>query len=377
MVFKLKVFISYTKKRVHARAKNKTQNPAPAGLWLKTRPFFRYNEIMKRKFGLSNFFVALTLLILVVLGGAWSFKTLSRPQWRDLKNSSPQEIKSVQNSNPFIFWQKKDREPETFLLLGAAGAGNDAPDLTDAILIAHIDPAKQKIYLFSLPRDLLVKIPGGSNYTKLNALYSINKKNTGHEFDLIKQKAQDITGLTIDHYVFVNLNAVKDTIDILKGVNVLVQKDILDTAYPGPNHSYETFELKAGWRYLDGETALKYIRSRHSTSDFDRIARQQQILQALKQKVTTLHIWNLGTFFDLYGAISANVKTDLGILQINDYWSDLGGLPGENLIKNEITPFIISKPTYLGGVLASTLQPKTGLENYEEIKEYIKKIIEN
>lgn len=253
----------------------------------------------RRRLSIGNILLLILLLVAVGAASLWSFGKLAHPQWHDLKNYKPEELGNQRTT--LAFWNARlPAEPTNFLLLGAAGEGNDAPDLTDTILVARIEPIKQKIYLFSLPRDLWVKIPtDNKGFIKLNTLYSLNKKNTGHEFDLIKQKAQDITGLTIDHYVFVNLTAVKETVDILGGVNVLVKENILDTSYPGPNHGYQTFQITAGWRYLDGETALKYIRSRHSPGgDFDRIARQQEILQALKQKVVKLNFWHIGTFFE-------------------------------------------------------------------------------
>ncbi|MDD2753375.1 MAG: LCP family protein [Candidatus Portnoybacteria bacterium] len=279
------------------------------------------------------------------------------------------------NSWPF---GKKSSAPANFLLLGAPGEGNDAPDLTDTILLARLDPVKNKIYLFSLPRDLLVKLPDSEKYTKLNALYAFNKKNTGREFDALIQKARDITGLEINHYVFVDLQTVKQLVDIFGGVNVMVAKDITDTSFPGPNHSFQTFEMKAGWRYLDGETALKYMRSRHSSAgDFDRVARQQEVLQALKQKVLSLHFWDIAKFTEIYSTLSAHIKSDLTLWQIKDLWRAVKDIPGENVVKSELNDpnLIISGQMELGGETASILQPKDGVENYESIKKYIADII--
>ncbi len=273
---------------------------------------------------------------------------------------------------------EENGDNKNFLILGAAGAGNDAPDLTDTILVAHFTPTQKRIYLFSLPRDLLVKIPAGGNFTKLNALYAFNKNRAGHEFDLIRQKAEDITGLAIDHYVFIDLATVKNLVDILGGINVLVKKDIFDPAFPGPNHSFQTFILKAGWRYLDGANALKYIRSRYSTAgDFDRIARQQEILQAVKQKILTLNFWDISALLNIYQTVASHIKTDLGIWQIKNFWQGTKSIPGDNIIKNEINDanFLKSGQTILGNETAFILQPKAGLENYDEIKKYIQEII--
>lgn len=267
-----------------------------------------------------------------------------------------------------------------FLLLGAPGQGNDAPDLTDTILLARLDETQNKIYLFSLPRDLLVRLPGSNNFTKLNALYAFNKNNTGQEFNALISKTQDITGLAVDHYIFVDLQTVRQLVDIFGGVNIMVAEDIVDPAFPGPNHSFETFALKAGWRYLDGATALKYMRTRHSASgDFDRVSRQQSVLQALKQKVLALNFWDIGKFVEIYNALSQNIKSDLSLWQIKGYWDKIKSIPGENVAKNELNKesLLANGQMNLGGQMASIVQPKAGVENYKEIRKYIAETIEN
>jgi len=328
----------------------------------------------------------------------WVLSPSLKPQWREIKNSTQtatillsasdqksyaqagfggtiQTVKPAESINSV-----KPAESINFLLLGASGEGYEAPDLTDTILVARLITAQNKIYLFSLPRDLWVKIPGQENWTKLNALYALAKKNKGHEFDLIKKKVQDITGLAINHYVLVNLDTVKDLVDTLGGVNVMVKKDIYDNTFPGPNHTYQVFEIKAGWRYLDGATALKYIRSRHSSAgDFDRIARQQEVLQALKQKVLSLNFWDLPTYWSIFNTISSKIKTDLNIWQIKDFWDKIKDIPGQNVVKTEINTadLVTTGQANLGEQIASIVQPRAGQENYEEIRNYIEKIINN
>jgi LCP family protein required for cell wall assembly len=309
----------------------------------------------------------------------WQWPNINRPRILEIKKSAGSG--SFLNFDPPGFhWSiiSSYKEPENFLLLGAPGQGNDAPDLTDTILIARLDLNENKVFLFSLPRDLLVRIPGQENYAKLNALYAFNKRNTGQEFSSLIKKTEEITGLKINHYIFVDLQTVKNIVDILGGVNVLVKKDIIDEKFPGPNHSFQTFKLLAGWRYLDGNEALKYIRSRHSLGgDFDRILRQQEILQALKQKVLTLNLWDFKKIIEIYQNLSANIKTDLGLWQIQDYWQEIKKLPGENIIRNELASrdFFTGGQILLGNEIASIIKPTAGVENYEEIKIYIAEAI--
>ncbi|HCX27863.1 MAG TPA: hypothetical protein DHI91_01855 [Candidatus Portnoybacteria bacterium] len=317
------------------------------------------------------------LIIVVLLAGLLVFfypqiKHLAAPRWVEIKNSSVKRLTGLAQKGIWPF--RSQNQATNFLLLGAAGTGNDAPDLTDTILVARLDPNKKKIYLFSLPRDLLVKIPGRDYFTKINALYAYAKQDTGHEFDLITQKAEEITGLPIDHYILVELTTLKQLVDILGGVNVLVKQDILDTAFPGPSHGFQTFELKAGWRYLDGETALKYIRSRHvAGGDFDRIGRQQEILQALKQKVLSLHFWDINTFVEIYQTLAAQIKSDLGLWEIKNLWQEVKDIPGDSIAKNDLTGNNLfgGGQMVLGGETASIVKPQAGVENYEEIKKFI------
>lgn len=324
------------------------------------------------------------LFFLIILAGLgyFSMRFLKTPQWQEVKNISFQKTEAKketinQESSIFSIF-KKTKEPINFLLLGAAGAGFDAPDLTDTILVARFDEAKDKIFLFSLPRDLLVKIPDSSYFTKINALYAYAKNNKNHEFDLILPKVQEVTGLKINHYLLVDLDSVKKLVDFFGGVNVMVKEDIFDTQFPGPNHSFQTFELKKGWRYLDGETALKYIRSRHSENgDFDRINRQQEILQALKQKFLGLKFWNIGKFYEIYQIVFANLKTDLSLWQMEEYWQKIKDLSAENILKNEIVnqDLFTTSSALLGNEQASVAIPKAGTENYEEIRKYIEEVI--
>ena len=302
---------------------------------------------------------------------------LAKPRWIEIKNSSAKGLADLGQKSFWPFGNSKV-EPINFLLLGAPGQGNDAPDLTDTILVARLDLNKKKVFLFSIPRDLLVQIPDNNYYAKINALYAYSKKDTGHEFDSIKQAVEAVTGLPINHYILVELATVKQIVDILGGVNVMVQKDILDTSFPGPNHSFETFEIKTGWRYLDGTTALKYIRSRHvSGGDFDRIERQQEVLQALKQKVLSLNFWDINTFVEIYQTLASQIKSDLGLWEIKGLWQNAKDIPGDGIVKNDFTSnnLLIGGQMVLGGETASIVKPRAGVGNYEEIKAYIAETI--
>lgn len=289
-------------------------------------------------------------------------------------------LKAVAANLPTLF--PSFDEPKNFLLLGVPGRGNDAPDLTDTILVAHLNPKPLEISLISIPRDLWVKVPQSDYFTKINTLYVLGKNSDSPEqgIDLLRQKIEQITGQKIDYYVLVDLSVVKKIIDEVGGLNILVKQDIYDPAFPGPNHSFQTFELKAGWRYLDGETASKYIRTRHSTQgDFDRVGRQQQVLWALKEKLAALNpTADLPSMISVVQDAWNNIKTNISLTELPSLWS-LSKQISPNDIKtimiddNPQNGLLVPDQISVGGSQASILKPRTGIENYEEIQKFIEK----
>jgi len=270
-------------------------------------------------------------------------------------------------------------EPKNILLLGMPGKGNDAPDLTDTILIAQIKPDPLKINLISIPRDLWVRVPQSQNFTKINTLYAFGKasKNQDYGISLAKQKIEEITALKIDYYFLIDMSVVKQIIDDLGGVNVWIAKDIYDPQFPGPNHSYETFEIKAGWRYLDGETASKYMRTRHSSQgDFDRIQRQQQVLEALKQRLMGLNpISDLPPLLKIAEKFWSNIQTNIPLTQLPGLWQIAKQISPEEVnnivIDREENQLVLGGNILIGGQEASILKPRAGIEDYSEIQEFI------
>ncbi|MDD5026654.1 MAG: LCP family protein [Candidatus Peribacteraceae bacterium] len=182
------------------------------------------------------------------------------------------------------------------LLVGQGDKDHDGQDLTDTIIVASLDPGKTKsVALLSLPRDLYFLSTEKMGKGKLNSLYRDYKillKRKGLQesdaaFESTRQLGVEVgkaLGITIHGVVKVNFTAFRQAVDAIGGVDVLVPSDIVDTEYPDENYGFQTFEIKQGLQHLDGETALKYARSRHTSSDFDRSARQQQILKAMAEK---------------------------------------------------------------------------------------------
>ncbi len=230
-------------------------------------------------------------------------------------------------------------ETKNILVLGRSGGNHIAPELTDTILIAHIDGPSQKVKIISIPRDLAVK---HENYTlKINGLYKIgSEKSPSYGLELTKDKVEEVTGIKIDYFVLFDLDTVEKVINEIGGINVYVKEDIKDIRFPTDNGGYETFALKKGLRYLDGETALKFVRTRNSArGDFDRMEHQQAVLKAIKGKVLSLNpIWDFSKLWKIFNLVQQNIKTDLTLNDLKNIWGF-----GKNLDLEKLETFSLNQ----------------------------------
>jgi len=210
---------------------------------------------------------------------------------------------------------EKKKKDLNILLLWRWGGNHDAPDLTDTIILASISTEKKTITLFSIPRDLYIEYEDSYKPSKINKVYEVYKP-LGEDIAIekLKSKITEITGQEIDYYVNVDFEGFEKIIDIVWGVDVTLEKNFVDYKFPDDSLWYTTFILKKWTWTLDGNVALKYARSRHSTSDFDRSLRQQEILSSLKNKILSLwYFKDNKKIRELYSAIQDNIKTDIDI----------------------------------------------------------------
>jgi anionic cell wall polymer biosynthesis LytR-Cps2A-Psr (LCP) family protein len=171
----------------------------------------------------------------------------------------------------------------------------------DTIMLVHADPHLQKAIVLSFPRDLWVAIPG-RGYDRINTAFEGGLRHGGPQ--LVAQTVANLTGLQIDHYLYVDLEGFRRTVNTLGGVdmcipayNVNTPGDLTGTAPNGdpilvhydevghiadPNSG---LNIKPGCQRLDGDQALAYVRTRHlpcdHIPDFARIGRQQQFIRAV------------------------------------------------------------------------------------------------
>lgn len=267
------------------------------------------------------------------------------------------------------------------LLLGKASEDYPGTDLTDTIMIASIDTIDKKIALFSLPRDLYVNIPDTDYYTRINSVYQYGLTNK-EGIEPLKETIEDITGQEIHFYIIADFDGFTDIVDSLGGINVDVLRDINDTRYPGPNRSYQTFELEKGLQNMDGETALKYVRYRHGDpeGDFGRAKRQQQVLQALKNRAFSLKtIFNPFAMNALLNSLGDHIRTDISAADMTQFVTLIKKLDTQNIATVVVDAW---KPDSLlrvmhvqhGPIRAFGLVPRTG--SYTEIRDLAENVFD-
>jgi len=231
--------------------------------------------------------------------------------------------------------------------------------LTDAMILVSINPGNNTVTTVSIPRDLYYK---GRKINELFNYYGIAK---------LEEALFGVIGINPDKYAIIDFTAFVSIIDSFDGVDINIEKDLVDNQYPGPDFTYRKITFKKGLHHMDGETALKYARSRKSTTDFDRSYRQQEVLLALYRKVRGLDLFkNMDKVLSVYESIKDNIKTDLSIFEIIAFYDKYKDYP----IKSGN---VISNRNFLYNSVSSTgqyiLLPVNG--NYAAIKSYVSNLI--
>jgi len=330
------------------------------------------------------YFVSILTLLSLFYGGFVFFKLLSVGKKVNIHNQPLLETAKSLSTDIFPELRGVEKNKINILLLGIAGEGKPGKNLTDTIMIASIDTEKKRVAFLSLPRDLLISIPQTNLQAKINSAYQYflgtSKNETEPAIENFLQITKNITGLDMDYYFILNFDGFQKIIDSIEGINVMNERDILDTRFPGPNYSYETFELAKGFHHLDGATALKYARERHGDpeGDFGRAKRQQQVIQAAKNKIfSTKTFLDFSVLNNLLNALGDNIKTNVAPQEIGSFIKLIQRLDLQNINTVVVDAWkkeSLLKGTHveLGGTIGSVLVPRSG--NYSEIKELAENI---
>ena len=171
----------------------------------------------------------------------------------------------------------------TVLLLGTDRRPQESsPSRSDTILLMRILPDTQQISLLSLPRDLMVDIPG-YGVARINAahVYGDLYRSLGSGMSLATQTVSTVIGVPIDYTVVIDFQGFISAIDALGGVTVNVPTALYDANFPTMEYGVKEVSFAPGQNTMDGYTALVYSRIRHPDNDFERMTRQQAVLKGI------------------------------------------------------------------------------------------------
>lgn len=206
-----------------------------------------------------------------------------------------------------------DKDPISIALFGIDSdeTREGLGERSDSIMILSVNPNTNKTVMVSIPRDTRAEIVGNDSVEKINHAYAYGGPQ------MAKDSIENLMNVPIDHYVSINMDGLKNLIDIVGEVTVV---------------SNATFDLKGksyveGTSYdMNGEEALTFIRSRYedgSGGDFGRQERQQLVVEALGDKLLSASsITRVNSILDTLGH---NVKTDLTMSDIQDIGTKYNG----------------------------------------------------
>ena len=305
---------------------------------------------------------------------------------------------------------KKTEDRVNVLFLGIGGGKHDGPLLTDTIIYASIDPKLQKLTLISIPRDLWLS----DLKAKINTAYSFGeerKKDGG--LILTKAVVEKILDQPVDYVLRIDFNGFVKAIDMVSGVNVYVEKSFEDLEYPIKGKETDTcgfdleeFEKRAtqsaifeafpcryeqvffqqGTQYMDGEKALKFVRSRHAKgkegTDFARARRQEIVIKAFKEKVFSLNtLLNPAKLMGLYEVFQDSLHTNIKQNEYDDFIKlamKIKDAQINNVIFFYTDPYSEKQGIFINPPESAVynnqwvLIPRKGNDNFSEIQRYVK-----
>lgn len=269
------------------------------------------------------------------------------------------------------------------LLLGTAGGSHDGPNLTDTIMVASYNLKTNKLHLISIPRDLWLP----EFKSKANSVYQLGL-NDGDGLGFAKTVIGNVVGLPLRYGLRIDFKGFVDSIDTLGGLDVLVANSFDDYNYPiaGKENDlcgyteeekdfsdeeakklniepgkrkvfiapdgviatdsaeedlgakyftcrYEHIHFDKGSSHMDGETALKFVRSRHGTnfenSDFARSKRQEAVIKAIREKVLSFEtLSNPQKISELIKNLGKSIDTDISIKDALEFYKLFKKLEG-------------------------------------------------
>lgn len=275
---------------------------------------------------LIRLFLLIGLVSLVIYGFTralpWVWQKVS------LYIKLPWQVATTVVGNPKPNLRNTDNRTNV-LLLGIGGEGHKAADLTDSIVFVSVNLENGKTVFLSIPRDIWLD----SLQAKINTAYHYGEaKKEGGGLALAKASVEEVTAQAVHYAVVLDFAGFVKAIDLVGGVEVEVERSFDDYKYPvlgkenvdDDSERYQHLHFDAGRQMMDGETALRFIRSRNAEgeegSDFARSKRQQKVLLAFKDKLFSREtLLNPTRIKELMAIFAAGVETDIKQEEYGDF----------------------------------------------------------
>jgi LCP family protein required for cell wall assembly len=253
-------------------------------------------------------------------------------------------------------WDGQERL--NILLIGADE--QDGGHNTDTLIVVSIDPVTKQVAMFSLPRDTVnVPIPPGParnvwgrDYAnKINSFF-VNNRNRGdlwpgndrtRGYNALKAAMGELYQLDVRYFVEVNFDGFKKVVDAMGGVTINVQMPVVDDRFPGSTGRTQRLYIPSGIQHMDGEQALRYARSRNTSTDFDRGARQQRVLLSMREQVDPQNL--IPRLPELIDALKSAVRTDIPLDQIDEMLGLASDVDTTNIRTYVFAPPLYSRDT--------------------------------
>ncbi len=278
------------------------------------------------------------------------------------------------------------------LLAGYQGKQSDEGALTDSIMVVSIDTRNDTGFILSIPRDLLVKIPG-AGYQKINYANTVASFNQQGYFKggmgQLQQIVEQDFGIPIDYYALIDYQAFEDAVNAVGGITVNIQSPDPRGLYdPNVNKAHGgPLRLPNGPVHLDGLQALALALARGDSpyaygfpkSDINREQHQRQELVALEEKALSLGVLsNPLQITHLFDAIGNNVRTDLSLADALAMAKIIKSINVSNIKSYGLSYGLSSSDlltTYYSPITGDSLIPKAGINNYSQITSFYNSIV--
>lgn len=275
---------------------------------------------LKKTNNIVSSFIGIVAVCIVIIIGIVVIKNLDVLKFDVTKtNLTPEEKVTLEEKKEEKRKEIRNSGKINILLVWRWGWSHDAPDLTDTLILASLDKEKHLVSMVSIPRDLYVDY-GDNKWGKINWIYAKDYYKTESKekwMDALSQKVIEITGEKVDYFINIDFNWFTKVVDALGWIEITVPDNFVDDKYPDNNWGYKTLVFRKWTWNFNGDNALKYARSRHSTSDFDRSLRQQQVISGVKKKIIEMkYLTSASKIKEFYWIYNKYIYTDIWITDL-------------------------------------------------------------